>query len=103
MPVDWTPLWLSLRVAVLATAIALALGLWLGWKRLDVFAAFPLAFPPTIVCSYFLFRRFNWEIAMAAGIVYAAPFLARSAARSFRSAGAAYENTARSLGASEWR
>ena len=29
MSVDWSPVWLSLRVAGIATAVALAVGLWL--------------------------------------------------------------------------
>ena len=31
MPIDWFPLWLSLRVAAISTAIALGFGLWLAW------------------------------------------------------------------------
>ena len=103
MPLDWSPLWLSLRVAGLATAISLALGLWLAWRRLQVFVVLQLALPPTILCSYFLFHPFTWQIAAAAGVVYAVPFLARSAAAAFQAVDPAYERAARSLGASEWR
>ena len=40
MQIDWFPLWLSLRVAVLATAISLAAGVWLAWCwRTGSFAA----------------------------------------------------------------
>jgi len=31
MAIDWFPLWLSLRVAVISTAVALVIGLWLAW------------------------------------------------------------------------
>ena len=31
MPIDWSPLWLSLRVASLATVISFAIGLWLAY------------------------------------------------------------------------
>jgi len=31
MPIDWFPLWLSLRVAVVSTAVALAVGLWIAY------------------------------------------------------------------------
>jgi molybdate transport system permease protein len=103
MPVDWSPLWLSLRVAGIATAISLAIGVWLGWRRFHAFVALQLALPPTILCSYFLFRPFTWQIATAAGVVYAIPFLARSAAAGFQAIDPTYENAARSLGASEWR
>lgn len=103
MPVDWSPLWLSLRVAGLATAISLGLGLWLGWRRLQVFVALQLALPPAILCSYFLFHPFTWQIAAAAGVVYAVPFLARSATAAFESLDPVYERSARSLGAPDWR
>jgi len=103
MPIDWSPLWLSLRVAGLATAVSLALGLWLGWRRWQVFVALQLALPPTILCSYFLFHPFTWGIAAAAGVVYAVPFLARSSAAAFEAVDQKYLNAARSLGASEWR
>ena len=29
--IDWFPLWLSLRVAAISTALALVIGLWLAW------------------------------------------------------------------------
>jgi len=103
MPVDWSPLWLGVRVAGMVTAISLPLGVWLGWRRYQGFVALQLALPPTILCSYFLFRPFTWQIATAAGVVYAIPFLARSAAASFQAIDPIYEDAARSLGASEWR
>lgn len=103
MPVDWSPLWLSLRVASLATAVSLALGLWLGWRRLQVFVALQLALPPTFLCAYFLFKPFTWQIATAAGVIYAVPFLSRSAAAAFQAVDPVYGNAARSLGAGEWR
>jgi ABC-type molybdate transport system permease subunit len=31
MSIDWFPLWLSLRVAVVSTAVALVVGLWLAY------------------------------------------------------------------------
>ena len=31
MQIDWFPLWLSLRVAFVSTAVALALGLWIAY------------------------------------------------------------------------
>jgi molybdate transport system permease protein len=103
MPVDWSPLWLSLRVAGIATAISLALGLWLGWRQMQVFVVLQLALPPTILCSYFLFHPLTWQIAAVAGVIYAVPFLARSAAAAFQAIDPVYENAARTLGADEWR
>lgn len=103
MPVDWSPLWLSIRVAGLATAISVAIGLWLGWRRLHPFVALQLALPPTILCSYFLFKPLTWQVAVAAGVVYAVPFLARTSAAALQAVDPAYGNAGRSLGASEWR
>ncbi len=103
MPVDWSPLWRCLAVASLATALALAVGLWLGWRRWQIFVALQLALPPTILCSYFLFHPLSWPVAAAAGILYAVPFLARTAAAAFQSLDPVYANAARSLGASEYR
>ncbi len=101
-------LWLSLRVASAATAISLALGVWLGYvlqfrPRASVLLSFPLALPPTIVCAYFLAPHFTWQLAAAAGALYAVPFLGRSARIAFVETGSEYGHAARSLGASEWR
>ena len=57
MPIDWFPLWLSLRVAVVSTVIAVAAGLWIayllanrefrGKDVLDAAVTLPLVLPPT--------------------------------------------------------
>ncbi len=64
MQIDWFPLWLSLRVAVLSTAISLAAGLWLAWllanrefrgkQALDAAVTLPLVLPPTVLGFYLL-------------------------------------------------
>ncbi len=64
MPIDWFPLWLSLRVAAISTAIALASGLWLAWimsnyqfrgkEILDAAVTLPLVLPPTVLGYYLL-------------------------------------------------
>lgn len=51
MPIDWSPLWLSLRVAGVCTSISLVLGLWLamrvgGHRAILAAAALVLARPP---------------------------------------------------------
>jgi ABC-type glycerol-3-phosphate transport system permease component len=55
MPIDWFPLWLSLRVAVVSTAVALAVGLWIAYilanrefrfkEVLDALVTLPLVLP----------------------------------------------------------
>ena len=64
MPIDWFPLWLSLRVAVVSTAIALVAGLWIayllanrefrGKEILDAAVTLPLVLPPTVLGYYLL-------------------------------------------------
>ncbi len=64
MPIDWFPLWLSLRVAVLSTALALGVGLWIayllanrqfrGKDVLDAAVTLPLVLPPTVLGYYLL-------------------------------------------------
>ena len=59
MPVDWFPLWLSLKVAGIATACSLVVGLWLayvladrrfrGKEALNAAVALPLVLPPTVL------------------------------------------------------
>jgi len=107
MLIDWSPLWLSLRVAGVCTAISLVLALGPAYVlagRAVPWLMLPLALPPTIVAAYFLTRpAFTWQIAVAAAAISAFPYLTRSAHAAFRALDPVYENAARSLGASEWR
>ena len=69
---DWFPLWLSLRVALLSTALALAGGLWIayllanrqfrGKDVLDAAVTLPLVLPPTVLGYYLLvvIGRASW-------------------------------------------
>ncbi len=64
MAINWFPLWLSLRVAALATLVSLALGLWVayllanrnfrGKELLDAVVTLPLVLPPTVLGYYLL-------------------------------------------------
>ena len=64
MAVNWFPLWLSVRVAGLATLISLLIGLWLsyvlanrkfhGKELLDAIVTLPLVLPPTVLGYYLL-------------------------------------------------
>jgi molybdate transport system permease protein len=132
MAIDWFPLWLSLRVAAAATLISLAAGIWLAWllanKRfrgkdvLDAITTLPLALPPTVLGYYLLVvigRRsiigevwervtgspivFTWKAAVVASTLHAIPLLVKSARAALENIDRAYEQAARSLGASEWR
>jgi molybdate transport system permease protein len=132
MHIDWFPLWLSLRVATLATAIALAVGLWLayllanrefrGKEWLDAAITLPLVLPPTVLGYYLLvllgrsspFGKiwedltgsplvFTWKAAVIAALLHALPLLVKSARAALESVDRSYERAARTLGASEWR
>lgn len=132
MSLDWSPLWLSLRVAAISTLISLAIGLWLGWllaRRefrgkdiLDAAVTLPLVLPPTVLGYYLLVVLgresaighaweslfgaplvFSWQAAVVAAIFHSLPLLIKWARSAFESVDSMYENAARSLGAGEWR
>jgi molybdate transport system permease protein len=129
---DFFPLWLSLRVAVISTAVALAAGLAIAYvlanrnfrakELLDAMVTLPLALPPTVLGFYLLvvIGRNSpvgkiWELlfgsplvftvkaAIIAAVLHAAPLLIKSARAAFESVDHSYERAARTLGASEWR
>ena len=132
MPIDWFPLWLSLRVAGLATLLSLALGLWLAWllanrefrgkEVVDAVVTLPLVLPPTVLGYYLLVVLgrlsplgraweavfgaplvFTWQAAVVASTVHALPLLVKTARAALESVDRGYEKAARNLGASEWR
>jgi molybdate transport system permease protein len=132
MPIDWFPLWLSLRVAALSTLISLLLGLWVAWlltnrrfrgqEVLDASVTLPLVLPPTVLGYYLLVLLgrqsplghlyewifgqplvFTWQAAVVAAIFHSAPLLIVSTRAALESVDLRYEQAARTLGASEWR
>jgi molybdate transport system permease protein len=132
MTIDWFPLWLSLRVAGLATLISLGLGIWLayllanrefrGKELLDAAVTLPLVLPPTVLGYYllvvlgresglgrfyeWLFGQplvFTWQAAVVAAMLHAIPLLVKSARAALESLDRSYERAARNLGASELR
>jgi molybdate transport system permease protein len=131
-PLDWFPLWLSLRVAAISTALALAAGLWLAWmlanrafrgkEVLDAAITLPLVLPPTVLGYYLLVLLgraspvgklyewiigaplvFTWQAAVVASLFHSTPLLVKSARAAFESVDRSYERAARSLGATEPR
>ena len=132
MPIDWFPLWLSLRVAFVSTAIAFGVGLWLayilanwefrGKEVLDAAVTLPLVLPPTVLGYYLLVVLagnsplgklwesifgsplvFTWKAAVVAALLHALPLLVKSARAALESVDRSLERAARNLGASEWR
>jgi len=129
---DWFPLWLSLKVAVLSTAIAVAGGTYLayllanrefrGKEFLDAAVTLPLVLPPTVLGYYLLVLIgrnsgigkvwetifgaplvFTVKAAVIAAVLHSLPLLVKSARAALESVDHSYERAARTLGASEWR
>jgi molybdate transport system permease protein len=132
MPIDWFPLWLSLRVAFVSTTLAVAAGLYVayilanrnfrGKEWVDALVTLPLILPPTVLGYYLLlvigraspFGKiwedvfgsplvFTWKAAVVAALLHSLPLLIKSARAALESVDRSYERAARSLGASEWR
>ena len=132
MQIDWFPLWLSLRVAFVSTAVAFVVGLWLayilatrefrGKEILDAAVTLPLVLPPTVLGYYLLVLLagnsplgklwenvfgsplvFTWKAAVVAALLHALPLLVKSARAALESVDRRLERAARNLGASEWR
>ena len=131
MQIDWFPLWLSLRVAGIATLIALIVGIAMayllanasfrGRDLLDALVTLPLVLPPTVLGYYLLVLLgrntslgklyewmfgtslvFTWQAAVVAALLHSAPLLIKSSRAALESVDHTYERAGRSLGASEF-
>ncbi|MCX6599717.1 MAG: molybdate ABC transporter permease subunit [Acidobacteria bacterium] len=132
MPIDWSPLWLSLRVAAISTLVSVVLGVALAWLLahsrfrgrdfLDAAVMLPLVLPPTVLGYYLLVLLgresalghlyemlfgqplvFTWQAAVVAAMFHSLPLLVKWSRSALESVDHSYEWAARSLGASEWR
>ena len=127
---DWFPLWLSLRVALLATVLVLFGGLPLAWllarhnfpgkELLAALASLPLVLPPTVLGYYLLVALgnrspvgqwlnqtgiplvFTWRGAAVAASVAAFPLMLQTARAGFESIDTRLEDVARTLGRSNF-
>ena len=127
---DLAPLWLTLKVAALATALSLAFAVGFAWlvarrrfpgrDLLDAVLTLPLVLPPTVLGYYlivvwgkngwlgsWLHRQFGislmftWQGAVLAASVVSFPLLFKSARAAFEGVPTEYEQAARILGDSE--
>lgn len=127
---ELAPLLLSLRVAALATVIALLLGVPLAWALarrrfpgrdlVSILVLLPMVLPPTVLGYYLLLLIgrngpigrfaeaagigrivFTPAAAVIASVVAALPFLVRTAQGGFEQADPVYEEAARTLGRRE--
>jgi molybdate transport system permease protein len=128
--VDLTPLWLTLKVAGVATLLTFVTGVLLAflvarsrfWGRegLDAFCTLPLVLPPTVVGYYLIVligRQgwlghwlqevwgvsliFTWQGAALAAAVVSLPLIYKTARAAFEGVDPNLENAARTLGQSE--
>ncbi|MGP4107822.1 molybdate ABC transporter permease subunit [Virgibacillus sp. L01] len=129
---DYTPLFLSLKIASIATAVVAIFGIFLarfisrnrflGKRILESLLMLPLVLPPTVVGFglLYLFGKngpigslllnlfdfqivFTWFGAVIAAIVVSFPLMYQSAAASFQNYDPNIENAAFTMGASSWR
>ena len=129
---DWYPLWLSLRVATLATLIVAVVGVAGGyalakWRfpgrgLVEALASLPIVLPPTVLGYYLLVvlgRRspigrawealtgaplvFTWQAAVLAAAVASLPFCLRTVRAAIAAVDARFEEAARVAGLPEWR
>jgi molybdate transport system permease protein len=113
MTFNLAPVWLSLRVAGLATAGALAMGLWLAWHittrefigRKATLGVLALLYAtPVVILAWVLLRPvFPWQAGAAVGAIAALPPIVFGARRPLQDLNREYGNAARSLGCPEWR
>lgn len=129
---DYSPLWLSLKTAAIATVIVFIAGIFLarlisrrqffGKSVVEAIILLPLVLPPTVVgfgllfifgkhgligkplMKYFDFQIvFSWYGVLIAAIVVAFPLMYQSASAAFQQYDPNIENAARTMGASNWR
>ena len=132
MEAVWTPLLLSLRVALVATAAAFTAGVLLAWlfafyknrwtSFLSILVTLPLILPPTVLGYYLLVSIgrnsfigrsyeqltggplvFTWQAAVIAAAIAALPLLIRPIQAAFESVDIEYLGAAKLDGASSWQ
>ena len=129
---DWSPLWLSLRVASMATVMAAFIGVALAYLLakarfrgrgvLEALATVPIVLPPTVLGYYLLVTLgvrspigrlwesavgqplvFTQTAAVVAATVSAMPFVLRTARAAIEAVDPRYEQAARTIWLREWR
>ncbi|MGO9229025.1 MAG: ABC transporter permease subunit [Bryobacteraceae bacterium] len=109
MTADWSPLWLSLRVALMVSAAALVVAPWpawwlarRNWPAVTLLARF-LSMVPAVVVASLAAPVFGWPVAVAAGLVRAIPYTLATCRAAFQSLDPGLVKAARMAGASDWR
>ena len=126
-----TPLWLTLKIALLATLLAgvvgIALGWWMSQRRfagknfIDALLMLPMVLPPTVLGYYLIVvigrngvlgqyldrwfginLMFTWQGAVLAAALVSLPLIYQAARAAFEDADKRMADAARTLGAGEW-
>lgn len=124
------PLWLTLKVALLATLLAGVVGIGLGWwmarrrfaghTLVDAVLMLPMVLPPTVLGYYLIVLigrngvlgqyldqwfginlMFTWQGAVIAASIVSLPLVYRSARAAFEDVDSRFAHAARTLGAGE--
>lgn len=127
---DWFPVWLSLRVALLATLLTVSAGVPIAWLMarrsfpgrdlISIALLTPLVLPPTVLGYYLLMvigargpigrllnrweieLAFTWRAAVLAAAVGSFALLVKTAQSGFESIDRRLEQAAQTLGHSDW-
>ena len=126
-----TPLWLTLKIALLATLLAGAAGIALGWwmsqrrfagkNFVDALLMLPMVLPPTVLGYYLIVLigrngvlgqyldrwfginlMFTWQGAVIAASLVSLPLVYKAARAAFEDVDTRYPHAARTLGAGEF-
>lgn len=129
--IDWLPIWLSLRLAVVTTAILFLLGIplsyWLAYSRrrwkviAEACISLPMVLPPTVLGFYLLlafspagsFGRFldhyfdlrlvfTFRGLVVASLIYSLPFMVNPLLAGFKNLPPHLREASRTLGKSDW-
>ncbi len=129
--IDWLPIWLSFRLALITTAILLLLGIplsyWLAYsqRRWTIIAeaciSLPMVLPPTVLGFYLLiafspsgsFGRFldhyldlrlvfTFRGLVVASLIYSLPFMVNPLLAGFKNLPPHLREASRTLGKSDW-
>jgi molybdate transport system permease protein len=124
------PLWLTLKIALLATLLAGAVGIALGWwmsqrrfagkNLVDALLMLPMVLPPTVLGYYLIVLigrngvlgqyldrwfginlMFTWQGAVIAASLVSLPLIYKAARAAFEEVDARFLHAARTLGAGE--
>ena len=129
--IDWSPLWLSLRLAFFTMAILLLLGIplawWLAYNRarwkaaVEAIISLPMVLPPSVLGFYLLLAFspargfgklldhwldlrlvFTFPGLVIASVIYSLPFMINPLLAGFRSLPPDLHEASRTLGKSDW-